>query len=338
MDWRAAAFLVLVVGVGASGCAKSTATAPVRHEAPSAAAASGPVTPPGVVPWADRPAPPEPAASYPPPPHAPACQPGQLRVATVQGGALAGDTLIGVVTATNVGRTVCSLVGTPSAAGLVTTSGRTVPVRLASGRLPGGADSDLPPGDQARLTVEYEGGGSPGCAAIWPRALRLTLPSGGTVEVVKPLFPTVSCPALGVGAFYVRGADVPLPMPLDALRVTLHVPATVRAGTVLAYTVTLSNPTSGPIGLVPCPGYWAHGFVNGESVVHDQLNCDGHTAIAAGQSLTFAMRIPVPDQADPGAPLYWHLDTPVRQDGGSPGYREATAGIVVTAPLAQASR
>lgn len=62
-----------------------------------------------------------------------------------------------------------------------------------------------------------------------------------------------------------------------------------RAGTVLSYTVTLTNPTAQPISLQPCPGYWAHGFFHGESMVHDQLNCDGHTAIGSKARVTFAM-------------------------------------------------
>lgn len=248
------------------------------------------------------------------------------------GQGLAGDTSLGLLIATNIGSAVCSLVGTPRAASVATSSGRRVPVALHATQLPGGADTDLRPGGQARLPVQYEGPEAGACTAELPQSLRLTLPAGGTVAVTHPPFPTVSCPSLAVGTFFVVGADKPLPMPLDALQVTLHLPATVQAGTVLSYTVTLTNPTKQPISLVPCPGYWAHGFINGESVVHDQLNCDGITAIGSGNSVTFAMRIPVPAAPDPGAPLYWHLDTPASQDGGiTPGHHEATAGIVVTA-------
>lgn len=256
-------------------------------------------------------------------------------MASDPGQGLAGDMSLGFVIATNIGPGRCSIVGAPAAASVVTSSGRTVPVTLGPGQFPSGADTDLRAGDQARLAVQYEGTEDGACTTGTPQSLRLGLPAGGTVVVARPPFPLVSCPDLSVGTFYVLGADQPVPTPLDALGVSLHAPATVREGTVLPYTVTLTNPTPQPISLVPCPGYWAHGFLDGQSIVHDQLNCNGMTSIGSGRSVTFAMRIAVPDTPDPGAPLYWHLDTPAYQDGGStPGLHEATTGVIVTAETA----
>jgi hypothetical protein len=85
------------------------------------------------------------------------------------------------------------------------------------------------------------------------------------------------------------------------LVVTTTLPATVKAGQIVDYTVTLANPTGHAVPLTPCPSY--------EEVVSSfppqpaepdvvdlyyRLNCDGHRGIGPHSSLTFAMRITAP--------------------------------------------
>jgi hypothetical protein len=90
------------------------------------------------------------------------------------------------------------------------------------------------------------------------------------------------------------------------------VPATVRAGTVLHYTVTLSNPTKTTIKLKRCPGYsegvYASGLIVRRSLA---LNCDTVRAIGAHNHVTYAMELAVPRKAPAGVSKFsWSLNDP----------------------------
>ena len=91
------------------------------------------------------------------------------------------------------------------------------------------------------------------------------------------------------------------------------------AGQVLAYTVTLTNPSGSDVPLNPCPAY--DEFVGSGSTTvwvatirHYYLNCDATSSIPAGGSLTFEMRLTLPaDQPGGMAKFGWDL-----QGGGGP--------------------
>ena len=91
-----------------------------------------------------------------------------------------------------------------------------------------------------------------------------------------------------------------------------HVPDGFRAGNVLRYTVTLSNPTKTTVRLDPCPGYseslYASGLVVRRSFA---LNCRSVHAIPTHGQVEYAMQLSVPRRAKPGnAKFLWELDTP----------------------------
>ena len=90
---------------------------------------------------------------------------------------------------------------------------------------------------------------------------------------------------------------------------SIAAPATVRAGDALHYRVTLTNPTSNPLPLDPCPAY-SHGWKGDGGHANFptyRLNCAPQT-IAAGQSVTFAMELAIPETATGDGALSWLLD------------------------------
>jgi hypothetical protein len=85
-------------------------------------------------------------------------------------------------------------------------------------------------------------------------------------------------------------------------------PRTVLPGTALHYTVTLTNTSSAPYLLSPCPGYTE--FL-GQKLGYSRflLNCGPVGPIAPGASVTFAMVLQVPAQTPAGQqPLEWVSD------------------------------
>ncbi len=110
------------------------------------------------------------------------------------------------------------------------------------------------------------------------------------------------------------------------LQARLQLPAGVRAGTTLRYTVTLTNPTKTAVVLHPCPGYteglYASGLVVRRSFA---LNCRPVHAIAAHGHVRYAMRLAVPRRAAQSiAKIGWNLDTPTGPFAG--GVVRITAG------------
>jgi hypothetical protein len=84
----------------------------------------------------------------------------------------------------------------------------------------------------------------------------------------------------------------PAPRYLD-VRVGIHLPASVRRGSTLAYQVTLTNRDHGSYRLDPCPDY--NEFLGRKDVVAShQLNCQPVGAIAPGGRVTFQMQLAIP--------------------------------------------
>ena len=120
----------------------------------------------------------------------------------------------------------------------------------------------------------------------------------------------------------------PSPAPLHA---SLSAALSARAGSVLEYTVTLTDVTAEPVVLDPCPYYVESlggrvvgnttpppGFPSakpwrGEPIYAGyakeayELNCADVQSIPAGGAATFAMRLRVPLDAAGPETLRWHL-------------------------------
>src|SRR5439155_12130342 len=108
------------------------------------------------------------------------------------------------------------------------------------------------------------------------RQLSVGIANGETVHAGAGVRITEVC-GLYLSSFGVPARYTPLaPAPGTPATATVRVqmPASVRAGTVLHYTITLSNPTKTSITLRPCPGYsegvYASGLVVRRSFA---LNC-----------------------------------------------------------------
>jgi hypothetical protein len=102
---------------------------------------------------------------------------------------------------------------------------------------------------------------------------------------------------------------------LSRLSVRLNVPARAVAGQTLKFEVVLTNPTTAPIRLSPCPSY-----VIGVSAAREhayRLNC-ANPLIAAGRSRVFDMEYALPAGTRAGlAKIGWLLLNPRRTGTGT---------------------
>jgi hypothetical protein len=91
--------------------------------------------------------------------------------------------------------------------------------------------------------------------------------------------------------------------PLDSLTIRIDAPTSVTPGSVLRYSVTLQNTGSQPVVFpADCPVYleWASDATRAFAKEPHILNCRPAGSIAPGQSVRFAMQIPVPAGTQPG--------------------------------------
>ena len=278
-----------------------------------------------VIPWINAaPAMPTPT----PPPVVPAgtrpCAMADLRVAYEGAGGLGGGQLAATIGFVNTSATPCVLQGAPGVALLdargnvikTTPSGylitdRSDPVLMASG---GGSRQAYVP--LAWPAIDLPNGGLPCPSAATAAAIRLALPGGGGTRTIpanqpadRPMPATITpCHGLlAVGAFQAVEPSVqPTPTPHPF---TYHVvlPASVRAGGNLRYTVTFTNTTVAPVAFSdPCPhyhedlylGHTGDGPPLGKHIY--ALNCQPVKIIAPGTSVTFAMVLDVPASATTG--------------------------------------
>jgi hypothetical protein len=129
--------------------------------------------------------------------------------------------------------------------------------------------------------------------------------------------PATTPPYFGPEAFKVPGTPEPPPSdPFDSLPMTVTTGPLppVRPGSVLVYTVTLTNatPFDKPLNLIAfCGSYTERLFLPGESsaiVTRLALNCGPTGIIEPKASATFEMRLAIPANASPGiAMLVWQL-------------------------------
>lgn len=150
-----------------------------------------------------------------------------------------------------------------------------------------------------------------GAAAVPYRHLAIDLPGGGTTHLTTGGTRALNLVCgLRVSRFFVRQPDQAEAIsPVAGLRVRLRLPATVRAGTTLEYVAELDNTTTGPISLHPCPSYTQIARTTVPIAKNPYLlNCTSVSAIAAHQSVRFAMTLRVPATAAPGrAVVDWLL-------------------------------
>jgi len=292
--------VLVVIGLG-SGC-RSTATT-----SPSA----------GLVPWVNRPLPlyavPAPTPIRYPTSASP-CRAGQLRVSRGRTAVGLGNQLEELVFS-NVSARPCLLRGYPTISAETSAGSRWTLHPQHGGTYFGQlVPADLPAGGHVFLDLATntgcEGGRKP---TVQYRNLLVTLPQGGSVRAEQVSISEdcgLSMSDFGLPERYTQPRAAA--GTAGTLRARLQLPADVRAGTALRYTVTLSNPTRTTVRLNHCPGYseglYASGLVVRRSFV---LNCRSVHAIPPHGRVQYAMQLPVPRRAKPGnGKLGWNLDTP----------------------------
>jgi hypothetical protein len=309
-----AAAAIVVLGIGLAVIFHFARTSAPTKPAPT------PTVTPGIVAWVDRPAP-----AYSPPPEvspypttAPRCLASQLRPSAGPSGVGLGSSLEGI-TLTNVGST-CLLGGRPVVTGL-NAAGQRVTLSPRDGTYFGPLlPADIPQGAHGYI---YFGTAS-ACAdqqtSTEYRAVAFDLPSGGRLSTQLTLR-AGSC-GLTMDNMGLPPVYSTRPSPQPGSPVTLNaravLPAAVRAGETLRYTVTLYNPTATDVSLTNCPSYTETlGYPNNRSLSF-VLNCDRVTVIPSGATVVYAMELKVPADAATGTTKFsWRLNDPDGPFAGS---------------------
>ena len=260
------------------------------------------------VPWADLP-----ARTISPVPATPAdlsvraCQAADLTANNGEGNGAGGWSTLGIELR-NGSNTGCRMPVHLDSIGAVH-RGRptTLPVAGSAVRPHGPAQPVLMPGQSGGLIVSYYARCDSAPLTI-PDAsyshLRLRLAGG---EVALPntehsIYLGCAKPESAIGAQF-SGPEQPDPVPMAA-NVTLTVPSSVRAGSVLHYTVTL-RPKAGALTLDPCPNF-LQTLLAAQQKQRHALNCAAAQRIPAGGAETFNMELLVPATSVLGpATLTW---------------------------------
>jgi hypothetical protein len=276
----------------------------------------------GAVPWL----PTKPQLGAANPPLAPACAASQLR-ATVFLQAAAGN-LAGGIQIVNRSSNACALVGRPKLSfgpwrvtrwhqgGVLSSFDPLAP--------PMGSLRALAPGRHVSVSLWWPGicaGASHSDNA--PRAVVLTAPGGGRIQLKGARFPSCNVPSASAVQVTRYRPFVPQGPPSSALPLKARIVSgpglvvkgthiagpslTARAGTWLDYTVVLTNRSQQTFAFGrACPAYTEGiGAVQNEAYV---LNCHAVGSIAPGGSVRFAMRVRVPAHTKlPLSALGWTL-------------------------------
>ena len=295
-----------------------------------------PTAPGFVVPWLSVPAPPMPAVTPPTTSTttlAPAadCSSAGLRLRTGFTGAAAGSVETRIVV-TNVGHTTCRLDDYPSVYG-VTRGGRRVRLNVSHQTMfPSFVPADLRPGASGGTFIEgndsclgMPGGTGLGTSKLPYQSLSVVLPHGeGAISLSKfaPCGP-LSVSQLGVPPVQTV-SPAPAPGTIAMLRASSTLPNKLVGGTTAHFQVTLENPGPKSVYFRSCPGYTELlALVRADSVHVDKhsymLHCKPVVRLAPGQSVTFAMEMPVSTVSrETAAKFEWGLDIgrqPLAPDG-----------------------
>jgi hypothetical protein len=284
----------------------------------------------GVVAWVDRPAPPYTAPQPTPLPYptaAPACRVDQVRATGATSGVATGN-VDERLTFTNISRTSCLLSGFPTVSALAP-SGQRLRLRHVTPSPRGTffgllVPAAMPPGRHVFLDLATE---DVTCRIGRPfvyHDLTFRLPDGRRLLTHTRL--TRLCGGWQISRFGLPERTTatvpPSPGSLDALRVSLSLPPSARAGTTLRYLVTIANPTDTAVRLEPCPSYTQAVYLQIESIVHQMsptlfLNCDAVRLIAPGRRVRYEMRLRLPVMPSGQAKFGWHLNTPNEPGAGT---------------------
>ena len=192
----------------------------------------------------------------------------------------------------------------------------TTPTQFPDATFPPSSLLALRPGEAGDVTVTWDNWCDPvveGKPHLPPKALRITLPAGGSVDAdynaVPPCLDPNAPTTIGVSRF--QPDLIPAgPRWTDAF---LHAsipgrPVHGRRGGTLRFRVVLTNDSSAEVAFERCPGYIQQLAPRGKLEVYE-LNCRAAHPIGSGKGLAFAMRLRVPRDAPLGANgLFWELD------------------------------
>jgi hypothetical protein len=260
---------------------------------------------------------------------APACQASGLAV--VGSGfqfapAISGGT--GEVTLRNAGSAACRLTGRPDvrivgAVGAPEQQQTPLPAQPpAFGTVtpPEGRLLAVPPGGTVTLSVDWRNWCVPRTSPtpLPPRAIRLTLPGGGSIDVdynaVPPCDTPTSAATIGVRPFQPAALPATTPWTSSVVQATIQPLSggkgqlTGRRGGTTRFAVQVRNPSATPISFERCPLVTEMLAPAGRPEVH-QLNCRAAARLPAGGWLRFEMRIQIPTDAPAGNNgLFWELD------------------------------
>lgn len=235
----------------------------------------------------------------------PACQASHLRVHS-NGGGGAGGTFYLPVSVVNAGTSDC------------TVSDKNIALRWAAGRSTvsqGGSRILLFGGSQLYRLAFPTSCTKPGFVQRGQR-MHATL-SGATITDGTLTLPSVvsSCATATATAVVAPDAQDANTSPYAGLRVSIGVPPQIAAGSLLSYTVTLTNTGPSPFVFATCPTYSEMlGSVTGQiSQAAYTLNCSDGGPIGVGGTRTYAMQIRVPT-GQGLAKIAWFMDNGPSQD------------------------
>ena len=320
---RGALAITLLVGLAGCSSGGHPASTPTTRPVPSTARPSTVTTSPLPfdVPWIDRPAPRFVSLSRPlPPDNARPCTSTDVHGRAEASEGVNSTAVFVEYEFMNKSRTTCALGGFPTT--VLATEPDLTPVVAEHTRL----SEHLPPGNVAPgksgfLNVYSSscGGSVPSPSSTLPRRvyhhLVVSMPGGGQAVVQSDL--DLSCGGFSIDPLGVR--QPPIHAWYSLLMMNISVPASVNAGGTLTYVVTLTNPTTTPARINPCPGYIETATGRGINIVQTHaLNCDRMHKIPASGRVRYQMRMRIPNNTRSGAAVVsWTLDGPESPIGGA---------------------
>lgn len=289
------------------------------------------------VPWVDRPPQPykpvrpAPSSPAPVPPGTPNCQSTALHVTDVTNPGYTQSDGVSI-TVRNTGNRSCALHGYPTRVTGIRDDGRRV--RLSTSHEPAdlGRPNDKtipwaflrPQRDVAYISVDSQRA----CLSDYRglhtyRAVQVGLPGGTTLDVnISPAgyYSYFACGGVGVQPFLPPALPEPSSAgTFEALSAHVEAPTTAMPGQLLRYVVTITNSSGKNVSFRSCPSYQEAFYTSGgaQFVGRYQLNCDTVHVIPAGQSVRYAMQLPVPANASGTVKFTWFLLDDVGPSGSA---------------------
>lgn len=253
------------------------------------------------------------------------CRVGQLRGRAGRGGP-AGGTIYQQIKLINISNTPCTLSGHPAAVVGVRPDGQQVtlvkPSKEAAGaNLIGPGPANVRPGRAAWLTLAS----ADACDARLNgeqdnySTMRIALRNGHRIRVTFAHPINVIC-GLFASGFGEPWRAVEPTSRWAVLTAHAHFPARLTPGSVLHYTVTLTNRSRHDLSLSPCPSYAEYltptQALQKRVVERYFLNCQASPLIPARGSVTFAMQMRVPEATGP-TKYGWQIQASNVGNGGA---------------------